>query len=188
MGGANPRGTIARNDLRVVRLRAQCPVKRPVPSLTLDAPMKLDLDRYVPGLLLWLSNKVASSASQLYREKFDIGVTDWRVLSYFEVYPWSTASTACELMGLDKAAVSRSVAFLVENGWLESRPLGLRKIEFRASSTGRRLHDKVFKLAMAREEALLAGLSQSERETLINLLHRLLRNLDGVGRAGREGD
>lgn len=87
--------------------------------------MQLDLDTYVPGLLLWLSNKVASSASSLYNEKFGIGVTEWRLLSYFKIYPWSTASKACELMGLDKGAVSRSVAMLVDNGWLESRPQGL---------------------------------------------------------------
>lgn len=148
--------------------------------------MKLNLDRYVPGLLLWLSNKVASSASTLYRGKFDIGVTDWRVLSYFEIYPWSTASTASELMGLDKAAVSRSIAFLQANGWLESRPSGLRKIEFHTSSSGKKLHDKVFKLAMAREEALLSGFSKSERESLIKMLHRLLHNLDEVNRVGRD--
>ena len=67
--------------------------------------MQLDLDTYVPGLLLWLSNRVSSSASSLYNEKFGIGVTEWRILSYFKIYPWSTASKACELMGLDKAKV-----------------------------------------------------------------------------------
>ena len=93
--------------------------------------MKLNLDRYVPGLLLWLSNKMASSASSLYRTHFDLGVADWRVLSYFEIHSWSTASSACDLMGLDKAAVSRSVALLQERGFLKSRPLGLRKIAHR---------------------------------------------------------
>ena len=57
--------------------------------------MKLDLDRYVPGLLLWLSNKMSSSASSLYRARFDLDVADWRVLSYFEIHSWSTASSAC---------------------------------------------------------------------------------------------
>ena len=142
--------------------------------------MKLDLDRYVPGMLLWLSNKMTSSASQLYRARFDVGVTDWRVLSYFEIYPWSTASQACELMGLDKAAVSRSVALLKDGGWLKSRPDGLRKIEYATTATGRKLHDRIIKLATAREEALLTGFSAQERETLIGYLHRLLDNLDAV--------
>lgn len=148
--------------------------------------MKLDLDNYVPGLLLWVSNKVASSASQLYSAQFGIGVTDWRVLSYFVVYPWSTASRACELMGLDKAAVSRSVGFLYESGWLQSRPSGLRKVEYSTTAAGKRLHARVYKYAMEREEALLTGFSDTEREALVEYLHRLLGNLEAVARVGAD--
>lgn len=148
--------------------------------------MKLDLDRYVPGMLLWLSNKMTASASQLYRARFDLGVTDWRVLSYFEINPWSTASSACDLMGLDKAAVSRSVALLVDGGFLKSRPDGLRKIEYSTTPPGRKLHDRMIKLASAREEALLTGFSKQEREVLVQHLHRLLANLDAVQQVGRE--
>jgi len=150
--------------------------------------MKLELDRYVPGLLLWLSNKVSASASTLYRERFDLGVTDWRVLSYFEIHEWSTASQACELMGLDKAAVSRSVAVLKDGGWLRSRPDGLRKVEYATTASGRRLHDRIVKLAIAREEALLTGFSPEERETMIRGLHRMLANLDAVQKVGRAGE
>jgi DNA-binding MarR family transcriptional regulator len=149
--------------------------------------MKLDLDRYVPGMLLWLSNKMSSSASQLYRERFDLGVTDWRVLSYFEVHPWTNASSACDLMGLDKAAVSRSVALLQDSGFLKSRPSGLRKIEYAATAAGKKLHDRMIKLATAREEALLTGFSGQERDTLVQYLHRMLANLDAVHKVGNDG-
>lgn len=148
--------------------------------------MKLDLDNYVPGLLLWVSNKVASSASQLYSARFGIGVTDWRVLAYFVVYPWSTASRACELMGLDKAAVSRSVNFLNESGWLQSRPSGLRKVEYATTAEGKRLYARIYKYAIERQEALLTGFSDIERKTLIEYLHRLLDNLDAVAKVGQE--
>lgn len=148
-------------------------------------PMQLDLDTYVPGLLLWLSNRVSSSASSLYNEKFGIGVTEWRILSYFKIHPWSTASKACELMGLDKGAVSRSIAFMVDNDWLEPRPQGLRKIEYHVTPAGNKLHNAVFRLAMAREEALLDNFSPSERELLIAMLKRMLGNLEGVQRVGR---
>ena len=102
-----------------------------------ETTMQLELERYVPGLLLWLSNKVSSSASLLYNEKFGVGVTEWRVLAYFNIYPWSTASKASELMGLDKGAVSRAIATLVGNGWLDSRPQGLRKIEYQVTGERR---------------------------------------------------
>ena len=148
--------------------------------------MKLDLNKYIPGLLLWLSNKVASSAGQIYRARFGIGVTDWRVLAYFEVYPWTTAASACELMGLDKAAVSRSVAMLQESGWLRLRPSGLRKIEYSTTPAGKKFHDQVHAVAIAREQALLNGLTTEERATLVRLFHKMLSNLDAVERVGRD--
>jgi len=147
---------------------------------------KLDLENYVPGLLLWLSNKIASSATQVYRSRFGIGVTDWRVLAYFEVYPWTTASSACELMGLDKAAVSRSIAFLVEGGWLNARPSGLRKVEYATTPRGKAFHGKVLQVAIAREQALLSGISKADQKQLIRLLHLMLQNLEKVSAAGRE--
>jgi len=150
--------------------------------------MKLDLDRYVPGLLLWLSNKLAGSASSLYRARFDLGVTEWRMLSYFQVHPWSTASQACDLMGIDKAAVSRSIATLRENGWLKARPDGLRKVEYALTGEGRKLHDQIARLAVAREDALLTGFSDKERQQLLGYLHRLLDNLEIVRQVGREDE
>lgn len=150
--------------------------------------MKLDLDHYVPGLLLWLSNKMAGSASSLYRARFDLGVTEWRMISFFQIYPWATASQACDLMGIDKAAVSRSIATLRESGWLQSRPDGLRRVEYALTAPGRKLHDRMARLAVAREDALLTGFSPNEREQLLNYLHRLLGNLDAVRRVGRERD
>lgn len=144
--------------------------------------MKLPLENYVPGLLLWLSNKVSSAASQAYKSQFGIGITDWRLLAYFEIKPWSTAARACEAMGLDKAAVSRSVAFLQEGGWLKARPAGLRKVEYAATASGRRLHDRVLGLALEREKQLMAGISDVERALLIRLLRQMLRNAELAAR------
>ncbi|CDN89034.1 MarR family winged helix-turn-helix transcriptional regulator [Hydrogenophaga intermedia] len=149
--------------------------------------MQLDLDRYVPGLLLWLSNKVSSSASALYHERFGVSVTEWRVLAYFKIHPWSTASKACEFMGLDKAAVSRSVANLVGKNVLEPRPQGLRKIEYRVTAEGNKLHNAMYRFAMAREQALLKGIDDAERAVLIDLLKRMLDNLGEVQQVGRVG-
>ncbi len=151
---------------------------------SLQTTMQLNLDRYVPGLLLWLSNKVSSSASALYNEKFGVGVTEWRLLSYFKIYPWSTASKACEFMGLDKGAVSRSIARLVADDLLESRPQGLRRIEYHITATGDKLHNSIYRYAVAREEALLDGISGDEREVLITLLKKMLLNLDAVQQVG----
>ena len=153
---------------------------RTLPPPNAQIRMKLDLDNYVPGLLLWLSNRISSSASHVYRERFGISVTDWRLLAFFKIYPWATASQACDLMGIDKAAVSRAAAFLLENGWLEARPQGLRKIEYRLTPDGNKLHNDVIKIALAREDALLKGFSAAEKEALVSMMKRMLDNMDGV--------
>ncbi|MBK4738481.1 MarR family winged helix-turn-helix transcriptional regulator [Noviherbaspirillum pedocola] len=144
----------------------------------------LDLNRYVPALLVWVSNKLSSSASHRYREKFELGVTDWRVLAYIELYPWSTASEVCQLIGLDKGAVSRSLTNLDNMGLVTSRPFGLRKIQYATSDAGKKMYSAVLETALAREEALLSGFSQAERELLIKFLHRLLNNLPAVDAVG----
>ena len=148
--------------------------------------MKIIGNRHVPGLILWISNKLSASASQLYAPRFGIGLTDWRVLAFIEVHPWSTAAQGCASMGLDKAAVSRSVGILLRGGYIKSRPFGLRKIEYATTSTGKTLYKRMAEIALAREEALLMGLSAAERETLIRLLQQLLANVDAVQQVGSE--
>lgn len=111
---------------------------------------------------------------------------DWRVLSYFEIYEWSTASQACELMGLDKAAVSRSLAMLKDNGWLKSRPSGLRKVEYATTATGKKLHDRDYQAGDRTRGGVAHRFTTQERENLIRYLHRLLGNLDAVRAVGRD--
>jgi DNA-binding MarR family transcriptional regulator len=89
-------------------------------------------------------------------------------------------------MGLDKAAISRSVALLMTKGWLKCRPLGLRKIEYQVTPSGEKLHNALFKLAIAREKALLEGFSEDERKLLISMMHRMLNNLKTVEKVGRD--
>jgi DNA-binding MarR family transcriptional regulator len=149
--------------------------------------MKIIGNRHVPGLITWISNKLSSSASQLYLPRFGISLTDWRVLAFFELHPWTTAAQACESMDFDKAAVSRSVGLLQREGYLKSRPRGLRKIEYSTTATGKTLYKKMLEVALAREEALLTGLSRAERETLIRLLQQLLANVGAVQKVGQEG-
>ena len=149
-----------------------------------DTVPTLELDRYVPGLLVWVSNKLSASASQLYRSLHGLGVTEWRVLAYIELFHWSTGAQVCELIGLDKAAVSRSFGILEKLGLLQSRPSGLRKVEYAPTPEGSRVYAEVLAIALAREEALLGGFSAEEKAALIGYLHRMLANLPKVAAVG----
>ena len=147
----------------------------------------LDLDRYVPAVLVWLSNQIANSASKIYRQEFDIGITDWRVLVFIEIYPGSTGAEASSFIGLDKGAVSRSLSHLLERRLLKSKSDGLRKVKYTTTAAGKKLYQEMLKTALAREEALLTGFSEPERELLLQFLHRLLDNLPLIGATNVHG-
>ncbi|WP_439358573.1 MarR family winged helix-turn-helix transcriptional regulator [Bradyrhizobium sp. DASA03007] len=140
----------------------------------------LHLDRYVPGLLLWLTNKLAGSASQVYRRQFGINVVEWRILSYLAVYQTGTGAQMSQLMGGDKAGLSRGAAALLDKNLIKSQQGAGRNLEFMLTARGRALHDRVVRLALARQDALLTGLSKKQVDELITYLNVLLRNLPAV--------
>jgi len=148
--------------------------------------LKLDLENHFTALVLWLSNKMTAGASKVYREKFGMGVNEWRVLSYVELFPWSTGKQMCDLMGVDKSAVSRGCAELMERGLIISRPLGLRKIEYSITPKGKKMFQRFLRVSLARQEALLTGFSDAERKLLNSFMHRLLENLPLAENASEE--
>jgi len=140
----------------------------------------LHLDMYVPGLLLWLSNKLAGSASQVYRRQFGINVMEWRILSYLAVYQTGTGAQMSQLMGSDKAGLSRGAAVLQDKKLIKSQQGEGRNLEFMLTAKGKAMHDRIIRLALARQDALLTGLSKSQVDDLITYLNVLLRNLPAV--------
>ena len=77
-------------------------------------PQFLDLARYVPALITFLANKLSASASGQYRKMFGVGIVEWRVIALLAVEPETTANSVSNVIGLDKALVSRTVKKLKE--------------------------------------------------------------------------
>lgn len=82
----------------------------------------LDLDMHVPSFLNWISNKLGRGASAEFRETFDVGITDWRVMALLAIEPGITANRIVEVIGLNKGAVSRCLRGLEERGLVQIRP------------------------------------------------------------------
>ena len=144
----------------------------------------LDLENYAPALLTFLANKLTVGANALYRERFGIGVTEWRVMALLAIEAPITAARICQVIGLDKAPVSRCLAALEEAGLVRVKLDGsdARRRPVALTAAGRRLHDRIIKVALAREKRLLDCLSANERSTLLGLLNRLHVNLAAVDR------
>jgi DNA-binding MarR family transcriptional regulator len=150
------------------------------------------MSRYVPGMINHISNKLSRGASALYRERFGIGIIEWRILSQLAIAPGSSARAICEITGLDKAAVSRSFEVLRTRRLVSFPRTATGREQFASlSSAGRRLHDRIIEIALERERRLLAPLSPAERQTLVVLLHRIHSAVDAmndpyIAKASRE--
>ncbi len=136
---------------------------------------QLDLERYVPALVTFLANKLSSGASACYRKNFDVGVVEWRLLALLKVEQNITANRMCQVIGLDKAAVSRALKLLNDRG-----SINFTKDEKDGRSSlvcltkeGAALHDQIFQVALEREALLIGDLESEELDTLIRLLHKL---------------
>lgn len=136
---------------------------------------KLDLDRYVPAMLTFLANKLATGASLSYRKHFGIGIVEWRLISLLAVENNITANRICQVIGLDKSAVSRSLQVLEADGRISGKVDGkdARRYTVSLTAKGKALHDRVLKVALERERRLLSDFSPAEVDTLVDLLGRL---------------
>lgn len=147
-----------------------------------QAPKVVDLERYVPAVLTWVSNKLSRGASQHYLNVFDVGIETWRCLVLLAIEGSISAQQVSRIIGMDKASVSRCFKGMQSRGLIT---MGLDADDGRLriatlTPQGRALHDQILGMALERERALLSVLSAAEQETLIGLLKRLHENLPAV--------
>ncbi len=145
----------------------------------------VDLSRYVPAYLTWIANKLSRGASQHYLKAFGVGIETWRCLVLLAVEERVSAQRVSKVIGMDKGTVSRCFKHMQARGFIV---LSLDEKDGRVrpatlTQHGREVHDRILKVALERERALLGVLSSSECLTLIEFLRRLHENLPAVEQA-----
>lgn len=137
----------------------------------------LDLDRFLPYRLSRLSNTVSQAIADLYVERFNLTVTEWRVLAVLGREPGLSAREVALRTAMDKVAVSRAVARLIAAGRIDrgTDRGDRRRSVLHLSGAGKRIYDQVVPLALDFERRLLERLDASERADLDRLLARLER-------------
>lgn len=145
-------------------------------------PPTIDLDRYVPGYLTWVSNKLSRGASSAYLRVFGVGIEMWRLMVLLAIEGQLTANEASRVIGMDKASVSRCFKLMQNKGYIAMR-LDAQDGRLRVASftdAGRAVHDQIIGLALERERAFLSSLTAVERKVFLSLLARLHENLPAV--------
>lgn len=145
----------------------------------MEIQKKLDLARYTPALVTFLVNKISTGSTQIYSELFDISVTEWRIVSLLAVEHPIVAKRVSEVIGLDKATVSRSINRLEKEGYLcLSTDENDRRATFvELSEKGVNLHNQVIDIALDREQEMLKPLTKDEIEQFILILNKLNQNI-----------
>ncbi|BFM06357.1 MarR family winged helix-turn-helix transcriptional regulator [Halioxenophilus aromaticivorans] len=148
----------------------------------------IQLDRYVPALLTWISNKLSRGASVLYLENFGVGIETWRCLVLLAAGEPISAQTISQTIGLDKASVSRCFKRMLSDGLIELKDDAFDKRSKLATITakGQQLHNQIMAVALVREQALLKDLTEAEVETLLVLLNKMHKNLPSVEAASQQ--
>ena len=139
------------------------------------AHAELDLEHFLPYRLSVLSNRISSAIAREYSQRFALTVTEWRVMAVLGRYPGLSASKVAQRTAMDKVAVSRAVARLLESGRIEREfdDDDRRRSVLRLSEAGYTVYDEVAPLALDFERHVLDGMPEDERELLFRLLDRL---------------
>ncbi|MGB0513818.1 MAG: MarR family winged helix-turn-helix transcriptional regulator, partial [Wenzhouxiangellaceae bacterium] len=122
-----------------------------------------------------LSNRVSATIAASYRDRFNLSVTEWRVIAILGRHPGASATEVAHRSAMDKVAVSRAVRRLLDQGRIEreANDADRRERHLRLSPLGQSIHDQVVPAARAFEQRLLQALDEEEREGLIRVLDKL---------------
>ena len=145
-------------------------------------PQAIDLEHYSPAYFTFIANKLARGASAHYLATYGVGIETWRVLVMLAIEGRVTAQRVVQLIGMDKASVSRCFKSMQAQGLIqfESDDTDGRLRHASFTPRGRALHDRIRHFALLREQVFHAVLRPDEIATLLDLLARLHANLGAV--------
>jgi DNA-binding MarR family transcriptional regulator len=133
-------------------------------------------------LLGAISNMIDAGGSRLFRRAFGIGLGEARLIYVIGYEGPLTARQASQIIGVDKGAMSRTVAALTRRGFLQvtvdAADGRQRVIAF--TPAGKKLHQRVMALALERERQMYSIFSDDELRTLSALLKRFRAHIPTV--------
>jgi len=129
-----------------------------------------------PYYQVWvLTNLTGKPFGALFGERFDLNLTDWRILLTIADKPGISAQGLADYTGLDKMSVSRVVRKLEAQDRLvrENSEADRRSFHLNLTESGWAVYEEIGVAAVRREAQIYAGLTASEFKTLHKLLGKL---------------
>lgn len=151
---------------------------------------ELALERFLPYRLSVLSNRISGAIAREYQQRFALSITEWRVMAVLGRYSGLSATQVAQRTAMDKVAVSRAVARLLDAGRIarDFDDDDRRRSLLRLSDAGYAIYDQIAPLALGFERQMLDGMAADERALLFRLLDRLDEMELRAEHAGKDGD
>lgn len=141
---------------------------------------ELRLEEFLPYRLTILASRVSTSLADIYKQRFGILISEWRVLANLGQFAPLSAAELAQYSSMDKVQISRTVSKMVRSGLItrQTDPGDNRAVILRLSDRGQELLEQIVPLALAWEAELLSDLDEQEITLLDNLLNRLRSKVD----------
>lgn len=136
---------------------------------------KAEVNRFIAAYIMGVANRLANGASQHYRSRFDIGMSEWRALMAIGTSSHRIVREVAEMADLDYAAASKSLKLLQQRGYVAIEQTQRRGRAALASLTpeGLAVWRELCRSARRRQQRLLSAFTPQEVEVLWDLLHRI---------------
>ena len=136
---------------------------------------KLKLADFLPYRLSVLSNTISRNIAEIYDREFGLNIWQWRVMAVVGEAPGVSATEVTQRTAMDKVAVSRAVAGLIDLGYMtrEASDEDARRSVLKLTAQGTSIYDQIVPLALGYEEELLKGIGSKELEDLQSALTHL---------------
>lgn len=159
------------------------PVKSAVPDTAPPCPWDgltpegtgLDVHDFLTTQFSYTSNALRRAITLPYAERFDLSVSEWRLLSVLAAAGSLAFPDLVVESAADKAQVSRTLQLMTKRGWVvvETPPSGRKGMMVHLTPEGQALYERVMPEAQRTQAAMILTLSAHERRTLYEVLRRL---------------
>ncbi|SIT04819.1 DNA-binding transcriptional regulator, MarR family [Roseivivax lentus] len=132
-------------------------------------------ENFLPYLLNQAAEQTSLAFSTVYRDRYNMLRTEWRVLFHLGHYGDMTASDIARLSKMHKTKISRAVKALEDKRFIAKRAASedRRRDTLSLRPEGRRAFDDLCAIAARHNARLLAPFSPGERLILLDCLQRL---------------
>ena len=142
---------------------------------------EFDLTLFLPYLLNQAAETSSLEFQKVYKGRYGMLRTEWRVLFHLGLYGSMTASDIGQRAKMHKTKISRAVAKLAERRYLtRERDEADRRLEYlQLTSTGTQAYRNLREVALEYNSGLLAQFSEKEAVVLRRLLRKLAQVEEG---------